>query len=245
MSFLAAAAPSIISAGLSLGSQALMSGNESTALSGFRPGGFNAGGLKASYGANGRLLVNSDGARENLVNRTSKMFGLETAELAKLRASVAPGMSDLRKSRLGEIDNARTAAIGNLRDNLARRRVLGSSFGQDAITRAESEFAGQRDKVAAESFLQELELTNRLIDQEFDTRRQVFSTKLNELNLQADLAAKLSGAATETLGANARMQAQLDAKAAEGAGSFFGTVTRPAFNSIGTSVGSTLFPKTA
>src|SRR5690606_4802425 len=114
-----------------------------------------------------------------------------------------------------------------LRENLARRRVLGSSFGQDAISRAESEFAGQRERVAAESFLAELEATNNLINQEFAARRQSFQTGLDELNLQAEIATKIATQASDQLGANARLEAALLAKEAEGRGKFFGETFGP------------------
>jgi hypothetical protein len=140
---------------------------------------------------------------------------------------VAPGVSDLRASRLEEIENARLSAVGNLRDNLARRRVLGSSFGADAVTRAEAEFAKEKERVAAESFLQELELTNNLMQQEFTARRGQFQTGLDELNLEAQIATALAGKATDVLGKNAQVEAMLLAQSQAGAGKFFGQELAP------------------
>lgn len=211
-------------------------GGSKAPLENFAPAGINAGGLSTGF-SGGNITVTPSAERLGLVRGISDSFGEKAGLLGLLRKSVAPGMSDLRTSRLGEIENARTSAIGNLRENLARRRVLGSSFGQDAITRAESEFAGQRDRVAAESFLQELELSNQLIDQEFTAARQVFQTSLDELNLEADVAVKLGAKATETLGANARALAELNAKEAAGAGKFFGQTFQPVADAFGKGVG--------
>lgn len=224
-----------VGAAVNFGASKLFGGKKGEAQSGlssFAPAGINAGGLRSSFGPNG-ISIGADANRMGLVDSIARGFGDQADLLGGLRASVTPGVSDLRAARLGEIENARSSAIGNLRENLQRRRVLGSSFGQDTISRAESEFAGQREQVAAESFLQELDLSTQLIDQEFKARRAQFQTGLDELNLEADLAAKLSGAATTQLGANARALAELNAKEAAGSGKFFGQMFEPVAKAAG------------
>jgi hypothetical protein len=238
MAFLAPVLPSLISAGASLGASALMGGRSApSATENFQPTGIDAGGLLSRITKKGNVGINVDPKRLGLVNSVASLFPEEADLVHGLRDSVAPGISQLRASRLQQIDDARRSAIGNLRENLSRRRVLGSSFGQDAITRAESEFAGQRESVAADSFLKEFELTNQMIAREFDLHRSEFTTKLDELNLEANIATKLAGAATEQLGANARIQSQLEAQAAAGQGKFFNETLSPVFKQLGTSVG--------
>ena len=195
--------------------------------------GINAGGLSGRDGT-----LSADANRTGLVQSVAGQFGNQADALGALRARLAPGMSDLRTARLAEVENARTAAIGNLRENMARRRVLGSSFGQDAVTRAEAEFGQQKGRVAAESLLQEIEGTQQLINQEFEVRRGQFQTGLNELNLQADIASKLAAGATAQMGANARMEAELRSKEAAGAGKFFGQTFSPVAREIGNGVSS-------
>lgn len=195
--------------------------------------GINAGGLSGSGGT-----LAADANRTGLVQSVASQFGNQADALGGLRARLAPGMSDLRTARLAEVENARTNAIGNLRENMARRRVLGSSFGQDALTRAEAEFGQQKDRVAAESLLQEIEGTQQLINQEFEARRGQFQTGLQELNLQADIASKLAAGATAQMGANARLEAELRSKEAAGAGKFFGQTFAPVAREIGSGVSS-------
>lgn len=214
----------------------LFGGNKSTTPA-FTPPGINAGGLTSST-AGGSTSITSSGERRGLVQGVTDEFGNQADFLGGLRTAVAPGMSALRASRLAEIDNARTAAVGNLRDNMARRRVLGSSFGQDALARTEIEAGQARDKVAAETFLQELELTNALAAQEFEARRSAFETGLNELNLQADIATKLTAGASQQMGANARLEAELNAKSNAGAGKFAGQIMQPFASEIGKGVSS-------
>lgn len=206
------------------------------ALKDFKPTGFTGGGFNTVYGPGG-LSVTPTAERLGAVGGLSKSFGDLSTEIAGLRPKVAPGMSDLRTARLNEIENARTSAIGNLRENLARRRVLGSSFGADALTRAENEFAQQKDKVQAETFLQEMEATNNLIQQQFAAQRGQFQTGLDELNLEADIASKLSANATNVMAKNAQTLAELKAKEQSGLGSLLGSVGGMLLGDAGKNIG--------
>lgn len=239
--------------------QALASG---TAASKLKPVNLNAGGLKSRFSGNS-LNVSSTGARKGLVNNLSQTSLNQADLLAGLRGQVGDATSGLTASRLAQIEDARKASASNLRDNLARRKILGSSFAGDAQTRNELDFARQREQAAAEGFLQEIDLKNQLINQEFDVRRNAFSTKLDELNLQADLGAKFASLASSTLQASAQLRAQLavqsaqtqaqlgiqqanlDAQAQAGAGNLFGlagdALFGPALDSAGTSISSSLF----
>lgn len=253
----AVAAP-LITAGVTYGASKLFGpkpAQPATApLQNFQPTGFTGGGFSSTFN-NGNLSIAPTSDRLGLIGGLSGNFGNLASELSGLRSRVAPGVGDLsrarlgevdvaREARLGEIENARTAAIGNLRENLQRRRVLGSSFGQDALTRAESEFAqerervqaatgAERERVAAESFLQEFEMTNQLINQQFEAQRLSFQTGLDELNLEAGIAAQLSASASKSMATNAQFLAGLNAKEAEGAGKFFGDTFNPVFKAVG------------
>src|SRR3990167_6624857 len=141
-----------------------------------------------------------------------------------------------RRQRLAGLEGSRSRAVGDLRENLSQRRVLGSSFAQDALTRANLEFQQEKDKVEAESFLQELELSHMIATEEFEARRGEFQTTIYELNLQADIATKLATAATSQLGANARLKAELDAKNAAGTGQFLGKLLGFALGTGGASL---------
>lgn len=242
-SVLSAVAAPAITAGVSfLGNKLFGSGSSSPTqpLQQFKPSGFTGGGLSASFDPSGNLTLAPTAARLGAVGGLGTTFGAAADEFGRMRSTVAPGVSDLRAQRLREIENARNAAVGNLRENLARRRVLGSSFGQDALTRAEAEFGGLRDKAAAESFLQEFEMTNRLIGQEFDARRQQFETGINELNLEAGIAANLTAGATKAMGEAATMLSALNAKEAEGKGKFFGQTFQPVAKAFGDAAGPKL-----
>lgn len=218
-----AALGGLASGAASFGLSKLFGGDDkpAAAIQQFRPTGINAGGLSSSMNGD-NLTITPSAERLGLVRNLGAQYGSEADALAGLRDRVTPGFSDLRTARLQEIEDARKNAIGNLRENMARRRVQGSSFGQDALTRAELEFGRAKEKTAAESFLQELDATNSLLHEEFQARRGQFETGLNDLNLQADVATKLAAGATAQLGANARLEAELSAKEQAAKGKFFG-----------------------
>lgn len=237
MSFLASAIPSLVSAGAGLLSSKLNKPKKQEGgVQQFNPSGFRGGGLVGSFN-DGVANVVSGGNRLGNVNRLASLFP-EQANLTRgLRDRVSPGFSALRSSQLNQVEDARNRAIGNLKENLGRRRVLGSSFGQDALSRTEAEFGRQKAAVEADVELQEIGLTDKFIKDEFDLRRGEFTTVLSELNLQGDLAADLAKGATAQLAANARIKEQLNFKGAQassaGAGQFFGQNFDPAIRSLG------------
>src|SRR5262245_32929651 len=233
------------SAAIGIGARAIMnnqsSGSAQAPIQQFQPSGFQGGGFTTSFNKGTGLTIAPTAERLGLVSNVQGAFGSLADELAGLRPKVAPGVSDLRAARLAEIENARQASIGNLRENLQRRRVLGSSFGADALSRAEAEFGQAKDRVAAESFLQEFELTNNLINQQFLARRGQFQTGLDELNLEADLASKLAGGSNNAMAANARTLAELNAREAAGQGQFIGQLVQPIGAAVGRGIGRTDF----
>lgn len=226
-------------AAINIGAQSLFGGSSKKPAPPPPPTMINAGGLTSSLNG-GSIGITSSAERQGLVGSVANTFGNLSGELGLLRSKVAPGISELRASRLGEIEDARNRAVGDLRENLQRRRVLGSSFGADALSRAEAEFGGLRDKASAESTMMELEATHNLIQQQFTAQRQQFQTGLDELNLQANIAAGLAGKATDTMAANARFEAALAAQEAAGAGKFFGQTFQPVGAAVGKGVGSFL-----
>src|SRR5665811_2526845 len=173
-----------------------------------KPINLNAGGLSGRF-SNGTLSVGSNSARRGLVNQFASTSLSQSGLIRGLRDRVAPGVSDLREARLAEVGDARSSAISNLRDNFARRKILGSSFASDAQTRAELDFTRQRDTIQAETFLQEMDMTSNLINQEFDLRRNALESKLGELNLQGDLGFNLASQASESLRAAAELKTRL------------------------------------
>lgn len=226
-----------------------------------QPINISGGGLTSNF-SKGSLSVNADTGRTGLVSDLSNSFTGQADLLSGLRSQIAPGVSALRAAQLASIEGARQSAVSTLADNLARRRVLGSSFGADALTRSNLDFEKQKNDIIAQTYLQEIDATNQLINQEFTARQNAFSTKLDEANLEAGLAKDLSAQASDILTKGAEIRAQLaqtkltttaqiatdqaklDAGAQSGAGSLFGLIGQkvlgPTLSGVGTNVATAL-----
>ena len=164
-----------------------------------QPKGINAGGLK------GLNSLNRLPERQNAIEGVSAGLSAGGQAFGDLRRNIMPGLN--ASSRLQDLENARLRATGNLRENLRRRRVLGSSFAGDALARADAEFAGEADKIKAQATLQEAQVTSELIAKETQARVGAFQSVLNNLNFEAALAEKMTGAANQIMAQNARQEA--------------------------------------
>lgn len=87
------------------------------------------------------------------------------------------------------------AAKGNLRQQLSRRRVLGSSFANDEMNRQTSDFEDQRNEltsqraeVEAESILQEFGVKTQLITQANNLRVQAAQEEIQAVFGESEIA---------------------------------------------------------
>lgn len=226
-------------AGKSLGK--VFGGGKSSSAGSVSPLFLNAGGLSTFMDTQGRLRVKSsaerkalnDSIRNNYLGLASgirdympqfdSIFNRGLGDIEGLIEQVRPGFGRLTEARVDSIDRARERQRGNLSQELSKRRVSGSSFGQDQLLSAEAEFAKQEQESRALSFLEELELTsnlqkerNALALQGLETNFNLFSqalsaeraadqTSLDELNFQLNLVTGLMGGVQNQLNRNANL----------------------------------------
>jgi hypothetical protein len=107
------------------------------------------------------------------------------------------------------------------------------SFANAQQSQQDAEFAAKREQFIAQSYLQELQASNQLTQEQFQASTQKFQVAINEMNLEGDIAAKLTAGATTALGNVATAQAELDAKNAAGVGSFVGTLASAGIGAAG------------
>lgn len=137
-------------------------------------------------------------------------------DLTKLQGDVIPGYGALTDARVGAAQDAGRAATSNLRGDLARRKIIGSSFADDAIARSELETGKQVGQAKAQSFLEELDATSKIIGAKFSTITTAMQTNLAELGASSSAIASLN---------NMALQAQqLYQNMLAGAGQLAGTV---------------------
>lgn len=189
----------------------------------YSPPGFSGGGINATFSGN-KYNLGVSPERSNAVGNVASTFGQAASAFGALGQQVKPGFSLFRQAGLSDLSNQQHSAQSNLSENMAKRRVLGSSFASDAASRQDAEFAKQRDDFIAQSYLQELEASNKLTQQQFEASVQQFQTGITEMNFEAGIAADLTGKASAAMAGIATAQAQLDAQNAAGIGKMLGTV---------------------
>ena len=84
-------------------------------------------------------------------------------QAADLIPRVQAGASEMREARLNGINNTEASLISDLREQMNRRRTLGSSFANDDLARTRLEVEQARGNASAQSTLEELSTTSALL----------------------------------------------------------------------------------
>lgn len=181
----------------------------------FYASGFSGGGLEGRFGQNaiGTVTLDPNSERGQTISGLTGAADTAANTFGDLYNTVRPGFNDLLNARLAQINDASRAAIGDLRSNLASRRIMGSSFGESTVNRANAEFSRQRDQAIADNFLKSLDAQRQLTADQLNARLQSFKPKLDELNLEAGLAQQLGAQGSQQLAHNAEVNAQIQNQA--------------------------------
>lgn len=131
---------------------------------------------------------------------------------------VKPGFGRLTEAAVQSVENARNRSIGNLRQQLAQRRVSGASFALDTEARVEQDFANQDKQARSEAILGEVALTSELIQQRANELGREVQEELAELQIAAGQSQAFMGAVSRA----AEVDKQLAVQEAQGRGAFFG-----------------------
>lgn len=176
----------------------------------FRPSRFSTRGLTGSFnrGTNTFNLTPTS-ATTNAVTGVQDALTGRADELRGLIPLSSQGFGRLTEAGLNRIGDQRRRAIGNLRENLARRRLSGSSFAADAVSRAEAEFAREEADFEARTSLQEIDMATRLVDAATQSEIASAQTALEQLNFESQLGAQLSSEMNSILSGNAQLQSQI------------------------------------
>ncbi len=177
---------------------------------GFTGGGISGGPVPGQTG----IYLNAQGAMD-AVNQLNDTFQQGSQAFADLGKTVQPGFSLFRQTGLQSIENARQANQSNLQNNLAQRRVQGSSFANSSISNANADFAKQSADFIAQSYLQELNASQQLTQQQYSMATQGYQAVLNEMNLTGAMAMDYASKMGTTLASIAETQGQLDLGAAQ------------------------------
>lgn len=142
----------------------------------------------------------------------------------KLRDSVAPGFGGVTDARVGAARDAGQANISTLRSDLERRKVLGSSFAADTLSRATLEMGKNIGEAKAQSFMEELDANSKLLDAQYKDLMQAVSVQLQELQVSAGVSTGLTQ--------NSLAAQQLYAQQLASQGQMFGTMAGMGISAI-------------
>lgn len=178
----------------------------------FQPVGFRTPGLNATF-ANDEFNLSRGAEGQSAIDALLRTSRERTSAFRGLRRNVTPGKGELTRTRVEGVRATGERTVGNLREELSKRRVLGSSFAQREVASAEAEVGRQEDVVRAESFLQELALSGNLLKEEFAGSISAIQDVLKQLNIETAIGAQLSQSASAQV--NANLIAQGEAQAAQ------------------------------
>jgi len=207
-------------------SDAITGGSDSAMkpLKDFKPTPFRTAGLSGST-QDGTFQLTRSGQLTNALSGVQGSLTGRAQGFRDLIPQTASGFGALTEAGVNRLQDKRRRAVGNLRENLARRRVSGSSFGSDALARAEAEFAREEEDFRAQTGLQEIDTTMRLIDAATQADTQAAQTTLKQLNFESELGAKLSSDISQLMSRNAEMQSQVATEFAGARANIVGSLT--------------------
>lgn len=156
--------------------------------------------------------------------RSERSAAFKNAAEEKERFAESLNFAPLTKARLAEFDRAElqiereeSEAIGGLRDQLASRRVLGSSFATAQQKREKNSFAqrkddlrAQRSVVAGESKLQEFQMRQQALTEANQLRIQQFQVEITEVFGETELAVQAGTQFASLMEANLRARMAIE-----------------------------------
>lgn len=202
----------------------------------FRPG-ISTPGFNITTAANDTTKLTRTPERQLSFDRLGGLFGKSGdlfADVGQLRSEVRPGFGRFTDAAVRSIQAARGRALGNLREQFRRRRVLGSNFASDVEARAEAEFGELEDRTRAQALLQEVNVSagllkqqQGLLTQQAGVVGQKLEAELGELQISSDLTRSLMSAINDQLSVDKRIaqkQAELEGEAFSEIGQALGDI---------------------
>jgi hypothetical protein len=159
---------------------------------------------------NGQTFANVSrtGETQGFMDRLMAGLGADENSYQDLLSQIRPGFGRLSEAQQEQIKNSYAQRYGDLRSQLARRRVLGSSFANADLERMNLERDQQMRASMAESMVQELKMTGDVLKAQTDSRNQTIQTAFSQLQFEGNLGINLTNMVMQSM--NENLQAQQD-----------------------------------
>lgn len=199
--------------------------------------GINAGGLQVTPTGN-TVTTTADPSRTNLVQRLGAAFGQGGEQLGGLVSQLDPATGKVTSSIRESFGARLRAATGNLRENLSRRRILGSSFANASLAQLEGEFARAEAEALAQAEFSGIQAQANLIGVQADLSAKEFATQLQNLNVETDAAVRIATGVQSAVSQASQAGASAAAQSAAGIGNLVATIATAPVTSGGSLIGS-------
>lgn len=166
---------------------------------GFRPSNYSGPGHNIGIDANGNVTMTRTGEAQGIMDRLLNGMDTDEGAFSSLLSQIAPGFGRFSRATSERFDQDRDRAVGNLREQLARRRVLGASFANDQIGSLERQYLMDKEEAMSKALLQELEMTNQVIQARTDARVKSVQTGFNQIQFETGVGAELQKAAMSNM----------------------------------------------
>lgn len=185
------------------------------ANNGLSPVSFAGPGYGIGIDSTGNINMSRTGETQGWMDRILGGYNTDEQAYGELLSQIEPGFGRLTNARKDELRRMQEKAVGNLRDNLARRRIAGSSFGEQLVGSLQSEYAALTDKAIAESMVEELKMTSDVIGARTQARTQTIAQALDHIQFETNVGNQLLQTTQAALQQNSMAQVELSKSIAE------------------------------
>lgn len=159
---------------------------------GLKPVDYQGPGYGIKINNDGTIAMNRTGETQGFIDKLLSGMAGSDAAYGDLLSQITPGFGRLTEARKTDIENQARAATGNLREQLARRRVLGASFAEDQVRGLQAQYDQMRDQAIAESMVEELKMTGDVITARTNAWQQAIADGLSQLQFEGNIGAQLT-----------------------------------------------------
>lgn len=167
-----------------------------------------------------QFAINGQPGPQNILDQLTGATSDTNSQLDALKAQLVPGFGALTQQQVLAIQNAARKATGDLQSNLASRRILGSSFGQNAVAQVTQQAGIDEANARATSYLQELGATQQIINQQFNNASALAQSELSQANFETTTGVNILNGTQQVFADNSQVIGQLAAANAAGTGAF-------------------------
>jgi hypothetical protein len=167
--------------------------------------------LATGMNPNGSAFANVDrtGETQGFMDRLLAGLGADQNSYQDLLSQITPGFGRLSQSQQEQIKNTYAQKYGDLRQQLAKRRILGSSFADADLQRMDLEKDQQMRAAAADSMVKELQMTSDVLKAQTDGRNQTISTALSQIQFEGNMGINLTNMVMTSMNNNLAAQQDL------------------------------------